>query len=63
MSQDVVARLEKLVDRLLGERRELQQRNQVLTEELDRLQADRHRIGSDLDKVLNKLDRLEGGAS
>ena len=60
MSQDPVERLEKLVARLLDERAELLQCKQSLTDERDRLQADRARISGELDSILTKMDRLEG---
>jgi len=57
---EAVARLEKLVDQLLTERIELQERNQQLTAECDRLVQDRSRVCDELDKLLGKLEHLEG---
>jgi len=57
---EAIAKLEELVDRLLAERVELQRRNRELKEECDRLVRDRSRVGSELDKVLSKLETLEG---
>ena len=60
MSLEAIARLEKLVDRLLTERVEMQERNQALSGECDRLVQDRTRVSNELDKLLDKLERLEG---
>ena len=60
MSFEAIARLEKLVDRLLTERVEMQERNQALSGECDRLVQDRTRVSEELDKLLDKLERLEG---
>ena len=61
MSRDPVERLEKLVARLLNERTELLQCQRVLTDERDRLLTDRARISGELESILTKLERLEGG--
>ncbi len=60
MSLEAIARLEELVDRLLTERIDLQERNRALTGECDRLVRDRTRVSDELDKLLDKLGRLEG---
>ena len=60
MSLEALARLEKLVDRLLTERVEMQERNRALTGECDRLVQDRTRVSNELDRLLDKLERLEG---
>ena len=60
MSLEAITRLEELVDRLLTERIELQERNQALTGECDRLVQDRTRVSDELDRLLDKLERLEG---
>ena len=60
MSLEAIAQLEKLVDRLLAERIELQERNRALSGERDRLVQDRARVGKELDNLLGKLERLEG---
>jgi hypothetical protein len=60
VSLEAIARLEKLVDRLLTERVEMQERNRALSGECDRLVQDRTRISEELDKLLDKLERLEG---
>ena len=60
MSLESLARLEKLVDRLLAERVEMQERNRALSGECDRLIQDRTRVGNELDRLLDKLERLEG---
>jgi predicted nucleic acid-binding Zn-ribbon protein len=60
VSLEAIARLEKLVDRLLSERIEMQERNRALTGECDRLVQDRTRVSDELDKLLDKLERLEG---
>jgi len=57
---EAIERLEKLVDQLLTERIELQERNQQLTAECDRLIQDRSRVCDELDKLLGKLEHLEG---
>jgi vacuolar-type H+-ATPase subunit I/STV1 len=57
---EAIARLEELVDRLLVERVDLQERNRGLTEERDRLVKDRTRISDELDKLLQKLEKLAG---
>ena len=60
MSLEAIARLEELVDRLLTERTELQERNRALSGECDRLVQDRTRVRDALDSLLDKLERLEG---
>ena len=60
MSLQVIARLEELVDQLLTERSKLQTRNQELTAENVRLVEDRCRVSAELDKLLDKLESLEG---
>lgn len=60
MTLEAIARLEELIDQLLTERIELQERNRELVGECDRLMQDRTRVGSELDKLLGKLERLEG---
>ena len=60
MSLEAIARLEELVDRLLNERIELQERNRALTGECDCLIQDRTRVSDELDRLLDKLERLEG---
>ena len=60
MSLEAIARLEKLVDRLLTERVEMQERNRALSGECDRLVQDRTRVSEELDKLLDNLERLEG---
>ena len=62
MALEAIARLEELVDRLLTERVELQNRNRELTVECDRLISDRSRVSDELDKLLAKLEGLEGKA-
>jgi len=57
---EAIARLEKLVGQLLTERVELQERNQELTTECDRLIQDRSRVCDELDSLLGKLEHLEG---
>jgi FtsZ-binding cell division protein ZapB len=57
---EAIARLEKLVDQLLTERVDLQGRNQGLSAECDRLMQDRSRVCDELDKLLGKLEHLEG---
>ena len=48
MSLEAIARLEKLVDRLLTERVEMQERNRALSGECDRLVQDRTRVSEEL---------------
>lgn len=60
MALEAIARLEELVDQLLVERVELQERNAELTTECDRLNQDRSRVCDELDKLLDKLEHLEG---
>ena len=60
MALEAIARLEKLIDQLLAERIELQERNQELSAECDRLMQDRSRVCDELDKLLGKLEHLEG---
>jgi hypothetical protein len=60
VSLESLARLEKLVDLLLAERVEMQERNRALSGECDRLVQDRTRVSNELDKLLDKLERLEG---
>jgi chromosome segregation ATPase len=62
VSLEAIARLEKLVDRLLAERAELQKRSNELSEECDRLIQDRSRVSDELEKLLDKLADLEGKA-
>ncbi len=60
MALEAIARLEKLVDQLLTERVKLQDRNQELSVECERLIQDRSRVCDELDKLLLKLEHLEG---
>ena len=60
MSLEAITRLEELVDRLLAERVDLQERNQKLSGECDRLNQDRLRVSNELGKLLDKLESLEG---
>jgi len=62
VASKAITQLEELVDRLLTERVELQDRNRDLSEERDRLVEDRLRVSGELDELLKKLDRLEGKA-
>jgi len=57
---EAIKRLEKLVDRLLSDRADLQERNREVIAERDRLLQDRSRVTDELDKLLDKLERLEG---
>jgi len=57
---EAIKRLEKLVDRLLSDRADLQERNLEVTAERDRLLQDGSRVTDELDKLLDKLERLEG---
>lgn len=60
MALEAIKRLEKLVDRLLSDRADLQERNLEVTAERDRLLQDRSRVTDELDKLLDKFERLEG---
>ena len=60
MALEAIKRLEKLVDRLLSDRAGLQERNLEITAERDRLLQDRSRVTDELDKLLDKFERLEG---
>lgn len=60
MTVEAITRLEELVDRLLAERVELLDRNRELSVERDRFVEDRVRVGDELDKLLKKLECLEG---
>ena len=60
MALEAIKRLEKLVDRLLSDRADLQELNLEVTAERDRLLQDRSRVTDELDKLLDKLERLEG---
>ena len=60
MALEAIKRLEKLVDRLLSDRVDLQERNLGITAERDRLLQDRSRVTDELNKLLDKLERLEG---
>jgi len=62
VSLQAIARLEELVDQLLTERIDLQERNRQLSAECDRLVEDRTRVSEELDRLLGKLERLEGKA-
>ncbi len=62
MALEAIAQLEKLVDQLLAERIELQDRNRELTTECGRLVEDRSRVSDELDKLLGKLEGLGGKA-
>jgi uncharacterized protein (UPF0335 family) len=57
---EAIERLEKLVDRLLSDRADLQELNMEVTAERDRLVRDRSRVTDELDKLLDKVERLEG---
>ena len=60
MALEAIKRLEKLVDRLLSDRADLQEGNREVAAERDRLLQDRSRVADELDKLLDKLERLEG---
>lgn len=60
MALEAIARLEKLVDQLLAERVELQERHREVAAECERLMQDRSRVCDELDKLLDKLEHLEG---
>ena len=60
MALEAIERLEKLVDRLLSDRADLQELNMEVTAERDRLLRDRSRVTDELDKLLDKVERLEG---
>ena len=60
MALEAIERLEKLVDRLLSDRADLQELNMEVTAERDRLVRDRSRVTDELDKLLDKVERLEG---
>ena len=60
MALEAIKRLEKLVDRLLSDRANLKEYNLEVTAERDRLLQDRSRVTDELDKLLDKLERLEG---
>jgi FtsZ-binding cell division protein ZapB len=62
VSLQAIARLEELVDQLLAERLDLQERNRQLSAECERLVDDRARVSEELDRLLGKLERLEGKA-
>ena len=62
MTLEAITQLEKLIDQLLAERAELHKRNRELTVETERLIQDRSRVSSELDKLLGKLESLEGEA-
>jgi hypothetical protein len=57
---EAIKRLEKLVDQLLSDRADQQERNREITTERDRLLQDRSRVTGELDKLLDKLEHLEG---
>lgn len=59
MALEAIARLEKLVDQLLTERVEMQERHQDVVAECERLMSDRSRVCGELDKLLDKLEHLE----
>lgn len=61
MALEAIARLEVLVDQLLAERIALQSRNRELVTECESLLQDRSRVRDELDNLLDKLERLEGG--
>ena len=62
MTLEAIAQLEKLIDQLLAERIEQQNRNRELTAECERLVNDRSRVSNELDKLLAKLEGLGGKA-
>jgi hypothetical protein len=59
-NEELILRLEGLVERLLNERVELLRNNRELVGERDRLLVDRSRVHAELGELLVKLDRLEG---
>ena len=62
MTLEAIAQLEKLIDQLLAERIEQQNRNRELTAECESLVNDRSRVSNELDKLLAKLEGLGGKA-
>ena len=60
VERDLLAKLEKLIDRLLAEREELLKGKKSLTAERDDLLGERSRVQGELEALLGKLERLEG---
>jgi len=56
---DLVVRLEKKIDQLLDHNRALVAECRKLSNERDLLLGERSRLGTDLDRILAKLDRLD----
>ena len=59
VASEAITRLEKLIDRMLAERAELQGRNEKVVAERDGLLKDRAKVRAELDKLLDKLALLE----
>ncbi len=60
MEQELLGRLGTLIDRLLKEHAELKEQNRALTEQRDRLFAERTRVSKELDKLLDKVNQVAG---
>lgn len=59
VASEAITRLEKLIDRMLAERAELQGRNEKVVAERDGLLKDRAKVRAELDKLLARLELLE----
>lgn len=63
VASDLVLRLERKIDQLLERQRLLEQENLRQAGKLGELVAERERFAGELDRILEKLDRIERGAS
>ena len=60
---DIILRLEEQVDRMLDRQRTQESELRRLREENAELLAERDRFRSELDRILDKLDSLDGESS
>ncbi len=63
MNPDLIQRLERKIDQLLERKAALEEECRLLRTEKSQLLEEREGIGSELDRILAKLDHLDLGAS
>ncbi len=63
MATDLILRLEQKIDQLLERQRLLEQENLRQAKRLSEMAAERERFAGELDRILEKLARIEREAS
>ena len=60
MNSELLQRLEQRIEWLINRNRELEEGRRQLQMEVDTLKSERQRVGTELDRILEKLDQLDG---